>query len=69
MLIRIENKGITKSGYAEMCVVIKKSEDKIPNEVYFIAALNAMQDSDKLAFLRALEAFFEHELEQDDDKE
>ena len=68
MLIEIKNKGITKNGYANMCVTLK-GKDVIPNAVYFIAAINAMRDADEESFMNALEAFFKHELEQDDDKE
>lgn len=68
MLIEIKNKGITDNGYANMCVTIKGKEF-IPHEVCFIAAINAMRDLDEEAFMNALEAFFKHELERDDDEE
>ncbi len=68
MLINIENKGITKEGYANMCVTIK-GKDFMSHEVCFMAAINAMHDLDKSAFMNALEAFLKEELEQDDDEE
>lgn len=69
MLIKVENKGVTNNGYANMSVIVKKSEDNIPTEAYFISVLNALRDINERAFLNALDAFLKQELEQDDDEE
>ncbi len=63
MLIKVENRGITNDGYADMSVIIEKGKHNIPTEVYYLSVLNALQDTDKQAFLKALDAFFKQELE------
>ena len=64
MLIKVENRGITNDGYADMSVIIEKGKCNIPAEVYYLSVLNALHDTDKQAFLKALDVFFKQELER-----
>ena len=70
MTIRVTIDGVSKDGFANMYFEIARCRPISRfNEPYFLSVLFGLRDTDEKAFYNALEAFFKHELEQDDDEE
>lgn len=69
MLIEVKNNGFTKDGYCNMGVKLVKVPIVSPlRKVYFLAALKAMYDTDKRAFLDAVELLLSEKLEENDEE-
>lgn len=70
MTIKVNNDGFTSDGCCDMSVKIER-QPRIHNlcVVYFLAAIGALYDADERAFMDALGAFLENELEHCHDEE
>lgn len=70
MTIKVTNKGCTNDGRVDMCFdIVGRRPLSLLNEIYFLAVINGLRDTDERAFLGAMDMFFKHELGQGNDEE